>query len=386
MGDDQPFIIAKDNLDTGLRGYPIGYCITSHVFPEEGVYYRQYPIREVVYKEVEEVMFLLIEGKLPSSDQLKTFKQELWAYSTVSEKVKKAILKLPRKGHPMKMYAMAILLLGVHESQNDIKKDFKNLLAKLPELTAIVINHRAGWGKTPISKPQLGVAANFCQMMLCPSITDKKLFKKFITLFINLHMDHGGGNLSAFTAKAVASGREDLYGSIAAGMLALSGDRHGRANEAGLAFVKKVYKNLGNEPSADAMSNYLKTLIEGKQVIYGFGHSALRCCDPRSTELFEFAEKYFPKNPLLNTASLLKKVAPPLLKAGQNIASPESNIDSISGVVLFALGFDFPEYFTVLFGMSRIAGIGRQIIYETLEARDGKGVPIYRPRYIYKNM
>jgi citrate synthase len=378
------FTISKKHLDTGLRGYPIGYCISSSIDPEKGIFYGEHPIGEVCERDVEEVMFLIINGNLPGAKELEAFKKELVSRAKVSQKTREALLKLPGDGHPMKLFSTAILILGMQTGKGDLREDFLNLLAKIPEVAAIIINHHAQWGETPASKPEMGQVKNFCNMLMCPNISDNALLEKFMNMFINLHMDNGGGNLATFTAKAVASGGTDIYGSFAAALLALSGAKHGGANQNGLEFVKEVMQQHSGKVKEGDVKRYVEGLLINKKLIYGFGHAILTCADPRATRLFSFGKDHFPDHPLLNAAFLLKKVVPPLLKDNPNISNPYSNIDSISGVVLSALGFDFPEYFTVLFGMSRMAGIGRQIIYETLEARDGKGVPIYRPRYVYK--
>jgi len=382
--DKELFTICEHHLDSGLRGYPIGYCITSSVDPEKGVFYRGYPISDIFDKEVEEVIFLLEQGNLPSKGELMEFKKQLSFHSKIPHVVKKAIDDLPKVGHPMKTYAIAVLILGMHIGTGDLKKDLLNLQAMLPELTALVINGSLGWGKTPSSKPELGYVQNFCQMLQCATVKNRELFQLFINIFINLHMDHGGGNLSMFTAKAVASGHEDLFGSFAAALLALSGPRHGKANQDGLEFVAKIYKDLGAFPTNERVKGYVETLLEKKELIYGFGHAALRCEDPRATILFDFCKKHFLKDPLIDIATKLRVEVPSILMKNPKIQNPYCNIDSISGVALAALGFDFPNVFTVLFGLSRSIGIGRQIVYESLEAREGKGVPIYRPKYIYK--
>ena len=80
----------------------------------------------------------------------------------------------------------------------------------------------------------------------------------------------------------------------------------------------------------------------------------------------------------------LREAAPTILKRNPKIANPYPNIDAISGAVLSAAGFAFPLYFTVLFGMARLVGISIQIVYEKCIAREGKGTPIVRPKYIYR--
>src|SRR6202043_1407127 len=102
-----------------------------------------------------------------------------------------------------------------------------------------VINHHAGWEKTPPSKPELGYMENFTHMLNIPNRNKVELTPIF-KLFNILHYDHGGGNLSTFVGKAVASGLEDMYGSMTAAMAALSGPRHGKANQDCLEFVKTI--------------------------------------------------------------------------------------------------------------------------------------------------
>lgn len=88
--------------------------------------------------------------------------------------------------------------------------------------------------------------------------------------------------------------------------------------------------------------------------------------------------------PLVKTALLLREAGPNVLKKMPKVASPYPNVDAISGVMLTAAGFPYPEYYTVLFGLSRCVGIAIQIVYERLYARGGKGLPIVRPKYMYK--
>jgi len=82
----------------------------------------------------------------------------------------------------------------------------------------------------------------------------------------------------------------------------------------------------------------------------------------------------------------LRQEGPKILSQNPKISNPYPNVDAISGTVLTAAGFPYPEYFTVLFGLSRVVGIARQIVYERSEARDGKGTPIIRPKYYYSGI
>lgn len=380
---DVLFQITTDNLETGLRGYPVGYCTTSTVNPEKGLFYSGHPVDELSQWEPEQVIYLLFFGKVGTQDEVNAFTQDLRKRSSCSKELLDSIRKLPRKGHPMKLFSAALLLAGIFEGTNNYREDSLNIIAKIPEIAATVINHHAGWGEGKPSRPELGYMENFAQMLNVPGANLEELTKIF-KLFNILHYDHGGGNLSAFVGKAVASGLEDMYGSMSGAMCALAGPRHGKANQDCLVFVQQLTDTLGENATPEQMEQVLRRKLENKELIFGFGHAVLRVEDPRATLLYQVAEKKYPKHPLVKMAKLLKEVGTKVLKENPKIADPYPNVDAISGILLSAAGFSYPQYFTVLFGMARVVGISRQIVYEREEAREGKGTPIVRPKYLYK--
>ncbi|MBA3957762.1 MAG: citrate (Si)-synthase [Parachlamydiaceae bacterium] len=379
---DVLFEITKDNLETGLRGYPVGYCPTSTVDPVNGLFYSGQPVEELAFRQPEEVIFLLYHGREPNKQELDEFKKDLANRSHLSEDVVRHIYQLPRQGHPMDLLCSALFICGMFENTNDYREDCLNLIAQIPEITATVINHHGGWGATKPSKPELGYMENFAQMLNIPNITPQLTL--ILKLFNILHYDHGGGNLSTFVGKAVASGLEHMYGSISASMAALAGPRHGKANQDCLTFVKEVLEQLGEKATAEQVEELIRKRLANNELIFGFGHAVLRVEDPRATVLYRTAEENYPNHPLVKIATLLRTVGPKVLKENPKISSPYPNVDAISGVLLTAAGLPYPEYYTVLFGLSRVVGIAIQIVYERCEARDGKGTPIVRPKYIFK--
>ncbi len=383
MEEEILFQVKKEHLETGLRGIPVGYCTTSTVHPEKGLFYADYPIAEVAHWRPEEVIYLLYYGEKGAEVDVNKFSDELKKRAPISKKVTEHIRKLPREGHPMKLFSIALLISGVFEGKNDYREDCLDLIAKIPEIAARVINYHAGWEDTAISRPELGYMDNFSQMLGVPTGNFKEL-QKVLTLFNILHYDHGGGNLSTFVGKAVASGLEDMYGSLAASMNALAGPRHGRANQETLSFVEEVLGALGEHATPSQVEDYVRQKLAKKEVIYGFGHAVLRVEDPRATVQYELAKRLYPNHPLVKIASLLRTEGSKVLKENHKIADPYTNVDAISGTLLTAAGFPYPDYYTLLFGLSRTVGIAIQIVYERLEAREGKGTPIVRPKYIYK--
>lgn len=375
--------ITEENLETGLRGIPVGYCTTSKVDPEKGLYYKGVPVSEMASNSPEEVIFLLLNGHLPSKDELATFTQDLQERSYPHPSSLKHIEKLPREGHPMALFSAAILILGMYELTGNWKEDCLNLIAKIPTVAATVINTHAGWKREVSAKPELGYMENFVYLLGIPE-EQKKVLTPYLRLYNILHFDHGGGNLSAFVGKAVASGLEDMFGSISAAMNALAGPRHGRANQECLHFLEKLIEELQDDYTEKDVEMSLRRRLENKELLYGFGHAVLRVEDPRATIMYERAKKEFAEHPSVKMALTVRKTGEKVLQENPKISDPHTNVDAISGALLTAAGFPYPEYYTVLFGMARCVGISIQILYERIEAREGKGTPIVRPKYLYK--
>lgn len=378
------FEVREENLETGLRGYPVGYCTTSTVDPMKGLSYAGHPLSEIDHWEPEQVIYLLYYGRSGSEKEVKSFSDELKGRSTCSPDLLKHIRQLPRQAHPMKLLSASLSIAQAFEGKNDYREDCLNLIAKIPLIAATVIDHHASWSGQIVSKPHLGYMENFAEMLAVPSGDRKQLTQAF-KLFNILHYDHGGGNLSAFVGKAVASGLEDMYGSLSAAMCALAGPRHGRANQDCLTFVQNLSKELGSQLSEGTLETALRQKLANNELIYGFGHAVLRVEDPRATKLYEVANELYPSHPLVKIAQLLRKVGVKVLKENPKISNPYPNVDAISGILLTAAGFPYPAYYTVLFGMARVVGISRQIVYEREEARGGKGTPIVRPKYFFVN-
>lgn len=379
------FEITTDNLETGMRGYPVGYCTTSSVDPQKGLFYAGRPVSELSHWQPEQVIYLLCHGSEGIAEEVANFSAGLRARSKCSKALLQQIRQLPCQAHPMKLFSIALLLAGALEGKNNYKEDFLDLIAKIPEIAATVINHHAGWEGIKTSQPELGYIENFTQMLNVPAGNIEELTKIF-KLFNILHYDHGGGNLSAFVGKAVASGLEEMYGAIAAAMCGLAGHRHGKANQDSLVFVQSLINEVGEEANAAKVEEVIRNKFENKELLFGFGHAVLRVEDPRATLLYQISKQHYPVNPLVKMACLLREAGAKVLKENPKVSDPYPNVDAISGILLHAAGFPYPEYYTVLFGMARIVGISRQIMYEREEAREGKGTPIIRPKYLYKAM
>jgi citrate synthase len=146
-----------------------------------------------------------------------------------------------------------------------------------------------------------------------------------------------------------------------------------------------MLQRLGDSATAEQVEAEIRRKLENKELIFGFGHAVLRVEDPRATLLYQVVGQHYSGHALVKMAQLLRQVGPKILQENSKITDPYPNVDAISGTLLTAAGFPYPEYFTVLFGLARVVGISRQIVYEREEAREGKGTPIVRPKYFYKS-
>lgn len=379
--EEELFTITAKHLDSGMRGIPVGTCQTSYVDPLEGVHYVGYPVGDLANMEEEDVVFLLLNKHLPTAEESIAFRKEL---THRAEDMPTGALRVlesltPGSGHPMDWLSIGIMALGAAETTGDVRIDSINLIARMPELMARIFLLRGGRKeKLRPRKPELGLVENFVHML---GIDDEEAEKmtRVIKFFFILHMDHGGGNLSTFSGKAVASGRASVYASLASAMNALSGPLHGRANQSCLEFVQRI-----GTSDHDEIEKFVRSELAARRPIYGFGHGVLRAEDPRARLLLELGENVCPDDPNFKIAKALREVVPDILKEIPKISNPYPNVDLASGSLLHSVGFRKPDYYTTFFGWARVAGICAQIMDER-KSRDGRGAPIYRPKYLAKN-
>ena len=379
--DDSLFTISGNHLDTGLRGIPVGTCLTSYVDPIEGVHYVGYPVGDLADLEEEDVIYLLLHKTLPSTKESAEFRKEL---AHRGEEMPTGALRVLEtlttgSGHPMDWLAIGIMALGAAETTGDAKVDSLNLIARMPELMARIFLLRGG--KPEDLRPRetkLGLVENFVHMLGIDGDEAERM-NRVLRFFFILHMDHGGGNLSTFSGKAVASGKASVYASLASAMNALSGPLHGRANQACLEFVQRI-----GTSDHDEIEAFVRSELAARRPIYGFGHGVLRAEDPRARLLIELGSEICPDDENFQTVTALREVVPPILQEIPKISNPYPNVDLASGSLLHSVGFRKPDYYTTFFGWARVAGICAQILDER-NARDGRGVPIYRPKYIARD-
>lgn len=367
--------LTESHLDIGMRGVPVGTCRTSFVTPEEGVHYCGYPITELAGMTPEDVVYLLHNKELPTPEQSEAFRNELSRRAEIPGDLGPIFAALPREGHPMDWLSVGIHTLGMWDCKNDWREDALNLIARLPRMIGLLFRYREGRTENiPDDDVTLSMIERFTNTLQLD--VDQEKLIRVLSVYLILHMDHGGGNLSTFVGKAVASGHATLYSAIASSMNALSGPLHGRANQSCLEFVLRV-----GTSDTEKVEAFVRGELDAGRPVFGFGHAVLRAEDPRAAAQFDLGEELCPDDENFKIIRTLREVAPRVLAENPKISNPNANVDIASGALLHHVGLKDPNYYTTFFGWARVAGIGAQIFDERVVMRDGKGVPIYRPKY-----
>merc|ERR1719215_1287700 len=160
-----------------------------------------------------------------------------------------------------------------------VLEDSLTLVAQISPLAARIFRNVFFNGQHIPSNPSLDWAGNYAQML---GVNDSEAFKEITRLYLMLHADHEGGNVSAHTTHLVGSALSDPYYAYSAGVNGLAGPLHGLANQECLRWLKETQKNLGGkEPTVEIITQYAKDTLAAGKVIPGFGHGVLRKTDPR---------------------------------------------------------------------------------------------------------
>jgi len=382
----------------GMRGITGMVYETSLLDSQEGIRFRGYTIPELQAKLPkaqggseplpEGLFYLMLTGELPTEEDVRALSADWCKRSKLPEHVSRTIDALPIETHPMTQFVVGVMAMQ-NESQfakkyaegmakkdywNFAYEDSMNLIARLPAVAAHVFNRKYRGGKKIEMDPSLDWAGNFAHLL---GFEGEK-FRELMRLYLTIHVDHEGGNVSAHTTHLVGSALSDPYLAFAAGMNGLAGPLHGLANQEVIKWIFEMQKALGTEtPSGEQIAEYVKkTLGEGK-VVPGYGHAVLRKTDPRYAAQMEFAKKHMPNDPLCKTVWQIFETVPPILQSLGKIKNPWPNVDAHSGALLLHFGMKEYDYYTVLFGVSRALGVLSALIWSR-----ALGFPIERPKSV----
>ncbi|XP_041367211.1 probable citrate synthase 2, mitochondrial isoform X2 [Gigantopelta aegis] len=360
--------VTVDMMYGGMRGIKGLVTETSVLDPEEGIRFRGYSIPECqkllpkgkggTEPLPEGLFWLLLTGDIPSQAQVDAVTQEWNSRAALPNHVITLLSNFPSNLHPMSQFSSAITALnleskfakGYHDGINKnlfweyTYEDSMDLIAKLPTLAAIIYrNITDGGTPCPIDTAK-DWSWNYASMMGF----DNAEFVELMRLYLTIHSDHEGGNVSAHATHLVGSALSDPYLSFAAGMNGLAGPLHGLANQEVLTWLTKLQKSLGGEVSDDKLRDFIWNTLKSGQVVPGYGHAVLRKTDPRYTCQREFALKHLPNDPLFKLVSQVYKVVPDILIEQGKAKNPWPNVDAHSGVLLQYYGLTELNYFKLI--------------------------------------
>jgi citrate synthase len=382
----------------GMRSVKCMMWECSALDPNEGIRFRGYTIPEVREKLPkapgseeplpEGMFYLLLTGDIPTYEDCLEISEEWRKRSELPKYLIEVIKAMPVETHPMTQFAMAILQLqkdsvfadryrqGIHKLDywDPMYEDTMNILAKLPAIAAYIYRRIYKGDKHIPADPKLDWGANFAHML---GITDDPAFKDLMRLYLVLHCDHEGGNVSAHTCHLVGSALSDAYYSLSACMDGLAGPLHGLANQEVLRWIMELMEKLGSTPTKDQISQYIWDTLNAGKVVPGYGHAVLRKTDPRFMAQREFALKHLPDDEIFKVVSLVFEVAPDILTKHGKAKNPWPNVDAHSGCLLWHYGVKEYDFYTVFFGVSRALGVLAQLVWDR-----GLGLPIERPKSI----
>lgn len=388
--------VTLDQVYGGARGIKSLVWEGSVLDSEEGIRFRGKTIPECQQllpkasdgkQPLPEGLFwLLLTGEVPSEQQVRDLSAEWAARATVPKFIEELIDRCPSDLHPMAQLSLAVTALE-HESsfakayaKGLNKKDYwqytfedsMDVIAKLPTIAAKIYRNVFKDGKVADVQKDKDYGFNLANQL---GFGGNKDFVELMRLYLVIHSDHEGGNVSAHTTHLVGSALSSPMLSLAAGLNGLAGPLHGLANQEVLNWLVAMKKEIGDDISDESIKNYLWSTLKAGKVVPGYGHAVLRKTDPRYVSQREFALEHLPEDPMFKLVSQVYNIAPGVLTEHGKTKNPYPNVDAHSGVLLQYYGLTESSYYTVLFGVSRALGVLPQLIIDR-----ALGMPIERPK------
>jgi len=364
----------------GLAGVPATKSKISSLDGEKGILaYRGYTIADLAENSTfEETAYLLLNGNLPTADQLSDFDDHMKAERKVKYNVRKIMRDLPATGHPMEMLQTAVAAMGMFYAGDEcltgsdlcedidyVKNMSVKILSRMSTLVAMWENIR--WGDDPVQpRDDLSHAANLLYMLTGKEPDEYET--RIMDACLILHAEHTI-NASTFATLVTGSTLASPYLVIAAGVGTLAGPLHGGANQRVVDMLKQI-------DGPENVKAWVDKKLANKEVIWGMGHREYKVKDPRASYLQTMMEDW------VKTKGQLSKMFETALEVErvceERLASKGvfPNVDFYSGILYTEMGIP-ADQFTPLFAVSRCAGWLAHWKEQLIDNR------IFRPTQVY---
>lgn len=361
-------------MSKGLEGVVVSETRLSKIFGDEGrLVYCGYEIEDLAENaSFEEVCHLLWHGELPDREQLNALRAALSRERVLPDPILEMLRLLPRSTHPMAALRTAASAMAAFDSEVENMDEEANrrkavrITASLPTATAAF--ERLRNGREPLApRAELGHAANFLYML--NGREPDALRERIMDVALTLHAEHGM-NASTFSARVTVATLADMHSAIVSAIGTLKGPLHGGANQ-------RVMDMLQSIQQPDDVEAYIRTALDRKEKIMGFGHRVYRALDPRAPILRDLAERLAREageTRWLELAERIVEVMRVEMEARRKRVYP--NVDFFSAPVYFTLGIP-TDQFTNIFACARAAGWTAHVLEQLQDNR------LIRPRSEY---
>ena len=359
---------AKPAYSPGLAGVIAGETEICSVDPNAGLTYRGYDIHEMAEEaSFEEVAYLLLNGELPSVEQLAKFTRQIASERELPAAVVQMLRLLPRGTHPMDMLRTGVSMLGTFDKElndNSHEANIRKAIRLIARVSTLVTD---GWRISQDEEPleeklDLTQAGNFFYK-LRGEIPQTWQIRMLDTIFI-LYADHEF-NASTFAARVTASTLADMYAAVTSACATLKGPLHGGANEESMRMLDDI-------KTPDRAEGWLKEQLAKKAKIMGFGHRVYKKGDSRVPIMREIGRDLGERTGKEQWIPICEKLEETMEREKQLCA----NVDLYAAPVFTMLGFP-PQLNTPIFATSRVAGWCAHVV----EQHDNNR--LIRPRSLY---
>tara|TARA_Y100000590_G_scaffold463913_1_gene631931 strand:+ start:69 stop:1193 length:1125 start_codon:yes stop_codon:yes gene_type:complete len=344
----------SEEVKKGLLGIVVDETQVSKVMPEiNSLTYRGYAVQDLCEMcRFEEAAYLILNGDLPNSIQLKKFEKEEKSNRDLTKNLNEIIKHMPKKSHPMDVARTAVSVMGLEDKDTTNNSPEANMrkamriFAKTP--TALAAFYRIRKGKKIIKpKKNLSFSENFFYMCF-GKVPSNEIVKAFDVSLI-LYAEHSF-NVSTFTARTITSSLSDIHGAITGAIASLKGPLHGGANEEVMHMMNKIKK-------PENALKWINNALDNKDVVMGFGHRVYKSGDSRVPTM----KRYFKKVAKIKKDKKFNKIYDIVEKVMIERKNIHPNVDYPTGPTYHLMGFD-TDFFTPIFVTSRITGWSAHIM------------------------